>query len=129
MTFRPTVGIVFLKAEGYTSSQTLKPGDSGKDNIMTSYTIETLTTLFTTAAIEAISHIEEMNGDRGLTWGQTDALGDTRHDLREILGTLADYRDDLHLKEALEWVGDRLHWNENTVLDQVCRDSRLFEAA
>lgn len=92
-------------------------------------TIETITALFVKTAEEIIADIEEMNGDRGLTWGQTDALGETRSDLREILSVLADYQEDLPLKEAIDWVGSRLKWNENTVLDQFCRDSRLFEAA
>ena len=83
-------------------------------------TIETLAQLFIDEAVEAIEFIHAEAGDRGLTWGQTDALGNTRSELREILSILSEYHEDLPALEAVQWVGERLEPTvENAVFDSV----------
>jgi len=64
-------------------------------------TVEMVAKMLVKEAKEQIEVIENLNGDRPLTWGQTDALGDVRSSLRECLGVLSNYIDDLSLKEVL----------------------------
>ena len=70
--------------------------------------VEELTAVICKEAADQIAAIHEVNPDRGLTWAQTDALGDVRSELRYILAALSGYAEDLPREEALLWLWKNL---------------------
>ena len=54
---------------------------------------------------EANNQINEIhNTDHGLTWAESDQIGYIRFDLREIIGILTSYADDLSKDEIIDYL-------------------------
>lgn len=84
-------------------------------------TVEELGILVLKEAQIQIQYVHDLNPEKGLSWGQTEALSDIRTDLRICLDVVADYAEDFSTKEAVEWIGSKLEWDNNLILDGLWR--------